>query len=219
MYLISWNANGLDPHLAELLYFLDQVTVKPHFICIQETWIYDDTLPQIPTYNFIHTFRSNKKGGGSAIYINESIDYCSVDITKFNDTNIEVSGVNFRRNGGCYVTLLSVYIAPMIKIDIEHLKGLILNNNMIILGDFNAKNTLWGSRINDTRGKIIEQFIEDNNLVCLNKGEATRINYNGSLSHLDLALCSKRLGMDITCEVLNDSWGSDHYPLALSYAS
>lgn len=214
-HLISWNANGLSPHLPELLYFLDKVKIKPHFICIQETWIYEDKLPPIANYNFVHTYRNNKKGGGSAIYIHENIEYCNIDLSHFNDTNIEVSGINFKTVDNDCITLLSVYIAPMLKIDLDQLNKLISNKKIIILGDFNAKNKLWGSKLNDSRGKIIEQFLEINSLICLNR-DGTRINYNGTLSHLDLALCSTKLGLDLNCEVLEDSWGSDHYPLSLS---
>jgi len=85
------------------------------------------------------------------------------------------------------------------------------------VGDFNAKHQLWGSPINDFRGKLIVKFLDDNNLVCLNKGEGTRLNYNGTLSHLDLAICSHNLGFDIECEKINDLWGSDHYPLEVFY--
>ena len=67
--IVSWNANGLGPPLAELLYFLDKEINPPEIICIQETWIYEESLPIISGYSSTHTFRTNKRGGGSAIYI------------------------------------------------------------------------------------------------------------------------------------------------------
>ena len=75
-----------------------------------------------------------------------------------------------------------------------------------------------GSPINDCRGKLIENFLEENNLVCLNKGESTHLNYSGTLSHLDLALCTRNLTMNTDCWVMNDNWGSDHFPLLLQYS-
>ena len=85
--------------------------------------------------------------------------------------------------------------------------------NVIIVGDFNAKHTIWGSKISDNRGKIVELFLECNNLTCLNNGEATRLNYNGTISHLDLVLCSNKFGPILDFKVGEDSWGSDHYPI------
>ena len=86
-----------------------------------------------------------------------------------------------------------------------------------MIGDLNAKHMLWGSPVNDFRGKTIAKFIDEQNMVCLNKGEGTRLNYNGTISHLDLAICSGKLGYQMECDVINDSWGSDHYPLMITY--
>jgi len=87
------------------------------------------------------------------------------------------------------------------------------------MGDFNAKHPLWGSKVTDFRGKLIETFIDENNLICLNKGEGTRLNYNGTFSHIDLALCSSNFGLRLNCERIDDSWGSDHFPLSVIYES
>ena len=98
----------------------------------------------------------------------------------------------------------------------EHLIKLIVSNNLIIVGDFNAKNKLWGSPVNDYRGNLITKLINQFDLICLNKGSGTHLNNNGSLSHLDLVLCSSNLGFNLDCEVLDDLWGSDHFPLFIS---
>lgn len=214
--VISWNANGLNSHLEELLQFLEISNILPDFLCIQETWIYDNILPQIPGYNSIHTFRINKQGGGSAIYIKDDINYYSIENINFTDVDIEVSGLIFQKNKYENVALVSVYIAPNQSITQEHLNKLCIYQNQIIVGDFNAKHNLWGSPLNDGRGKIVEIFLEENNFVCLNKGEETRINYNGSISHLDLAFCTKNMSFNIDCIVLDDNLGSDHFPLELS---
>ena len=34
--------------------------------------------------------------------------------------------------------------------------------------DFNAHSTLWGSERTDANGLIVEEFIEDKGLVCMN---------------------------------------------------
>ena len=84
------------------------------------------------------------------------------------------------------------------------------------MGDLNGKNKLWGSPCNDARGKIIETFLENKDMVCHNKGEPTHINYNGTLSHLDLVISSNNLALNLDCCVLDETWGSDHYPLEIT---
>ena len=112
---------------------------------------------------------------------------------------------------------MSVYIAPNQTIKIETLNKLLVSENLIIVGDFNAKNKLWGSPINDFRGKMMGNFIDEQNLVVINNGKGTRLNYNGTISHLDLILCTHNLSFKIEMSIINDLWGSDHYPLQIIY--
>ena len=106
-------------------------------------------------------------------------------------------------------------MAPAQTITIDHLDVMTNQNNTIIMGDFNAKNKLWGSSFNDSRGLCIETFLENKEMVCLNKGEPTHLNYNGSLSHLDLVLSSNNLAFNTECFILDETWGSDHFPLEI----
>ena len=133
----------------------------------------------------------------------------------FDEVDIEVSGIIFNINNKTPITLLSVYIPPAQNIKLSHLNQLLVSNNLILAGDFNAKHTLWGSPANDFRGRTIEIFLSVNNLVCLNNGEGTRINYNGTLSHLDLTICTSNLSSKLDTDILNDNWGSDHYPTVI----
>src|SRR2546425_890341 len=93
-------------------FFLQGSTDLPNFICIQETWIYNDLLPSIPGYVYIHTFRTNKKGGGSAIYIKQNIDFTTIEKIIFNDIDIEIAGIVFK-SGKVFITLLAAYMATL----------------------------------------------------------------------------------------------------------
>ncbi len=60
-------------------------------------------------------------------------------------------------------------------------------------GDFNAHSTLWGSKNMDANGSVIEEFMYDKGLVCINDGKGTR--YNSTLkteSAIHLTLISSR---------------------------
>ena len=74
--IISWNCNGLNPHISELLNYLDKNTTKPIIICLQESNLYSSVLPAIPQYSLLNTPRpNNNPGGGTAIYIQSNIPY------------------------------------------------------------------------------------------------------------------------------------------------
>lgn len=84
----------------------------------------------------------------------------------------------------------------------------------IIGGDLNAHNCLWGSSRVDTRGKIIEEIILENNLILLNTGANTFISSStGNFSAIDLTLMSTTISNNYQWEVLDDCYSSDHYPI------
>lgn len=82
-------------------------------------------------------------------------------------------------------------------------------------GDFNAHNTLWGSRVTDLNGEVVEEMMDDRRLVCLNNGTGTRINiYRNETSCIDLTLVDRKLANRCEWEVdQNTNIGSDHFPI------
>lgn len=104
---------------------------------------------------------------------------------------------------------------PCKKISLNLLERIKKRNKELCCGDFNTHNWLWGSKNVDHNGEIIEQFMDNRSLVCLNTGEGTRFNLVGNtLSCIDLTLFSN--GMDENCErkVYSESnIGSDHFPI------
>lgn len=61
----------------------------------------------------------------------------------------------------------------------------------MITGDFNAKNSMWGSPESTVAGHRIEQLLDKHNYVEANTGQPTIQHYNGNMSHLDITLVSK----------------------------
>lgn len=45
-------------------------------------------------------------------------------------------------------------------------------------GDFNSHNSFWGSNDTDANGLVVEEFIDEKYLVCINNREGTRYNNN-----------------------------------------
>ena len=86
----------------------------------------------------------------------------------------------------------------------------------ILIGDFNGKSPRWGSDHSDIQGKIIEDVLDELDLCVLNSDEATYCSPQGTLSHLDLAICDPTLFLDFNWKPHEDLCGSDHFPIFLS---
>jgi hypothetical protein len=86
------------------------------------------------------------------------------------------------------------------------------------MGDFNAHSPLWGYQTLDAKGKIVEDFISNNNLCYLNdKHMFTYIHpATGSKTSIDLTICDPSLVVDLSWRVHDDLCGSDHYPIIVS---
>lgn len=88
---------------------------------------------------------------------------------------------------------------------------------MIVIwcGDFNAHSVVWGSLNSDKNGTVVEEYMEDNLLVCLNDGSGTRFDIRKQIiSCVDLTMVSASIAVKCQWEVLEkSSTGSDHFPI------
>jgi len=71
------------------------------------------------------------------------------------------------------LTVINVYVPPTTEIDENIFQSLFTRPNTIIMGDLNAKNKMWNSTTENTRGRVIEQLLIQNNFVILNTGQPT----------------------------------------------
>lgn len=114
------------------------------------------------------------------------------------------------------VMVINLY-NPCKKLQKEKLEELVeLSGDKVVwCGDFNSHSTLWGSKNTDFNGKVIEELLDENGLVCINDGSGTRVNIvNGQESVLDLTLVSQNMASICTWKVLKETTvGSDHYPV------
>lgn len=90
-----------------------------------------------------------------------------------------------------------------------------VQGKVVWCGDFNAHSTLWGSDRTDANGLIIEEYIEDKGLVCINDGRGTRYDcVRNKESVIDLTMTSNEMAGITAWEVLKKTlMGSDHYPI------
>ena len=86
----------------------------------------------------------------------------------------------------------------------------------IIIGtDSNSLSTVWNCQSSDKRGELIEQFIIDNDLTCLNVGNSpTFQNGAGNTSIIDLTIANYHLASQVSnWKVEQLLHSTDHYRL------
>ena len=199
--------------------YLQEIIVKNEIdiICLQETNLKNTDTIKIKNFTCYNKNRTEclAASGGVAILIKDNI--YSTNITL--NSNVEAVAVAVTI-GTRSLTICNVYLSNRYELTYESLDN--LKNQLpppyVILGDFNSHSTMWGSCKLDNRGKIVEEFIINNDIVLLNDKTHTYFNtYKGTSSAIDLSLCSSALIIDFDWEVLDNLYGSDHYPLMLKF--
>ena len=210
--VIQWNCRGFTNNHSELCLLTQQY--NPVAVCLQETHITDESKVSFKGYTpFNKLDHSHERAsGGSSILIRNDVIHSPVKLT----TNLQAVAVKITLS--FVFTLCSIYAPPNKYIDIKDLEDLLsqLQEPVMILGDFNAHNPLWGSDTQSPKGRMIESFISQNGLCLYNNGSNTFLHSgNGSYSAIDLSFASPSLFDRFSWKVHDDCCGSDHFPIIL----
>lgn len=209
LIIMQWNANGIRARSGELRQWISTQRIKPHVICLQETFLKPQHRYELNGYAVERYDRQQGPKGGVATLISTSLSYTVINNTR---TNVECISVEVSTTTGKRV-ITNVYNPAGNDISEADYAELFSRRNAILVGDFNSHSTLWGSPVTDRNGEIIENLLEANGLVALNTGEGTFIKQQGDYSHLDITLTSTGIAAKSTWAVLDDSLGSDHFPV------
>ncbi|KAG5889448.1 hypothetical protein JTB14_000916 [Gonioctena quinquepunctata] len=187
---------------------------KPSVICLQETNFTEKRRYIMKHYDSVQKTRNNqiRASGGVTIYTKHFIEAKEIPLSTDYEAIAVILSIPQK------MCICNIYIPPDAEININDLDNLIrqLPKPCVILGDFNAHNTIWGCSSTNPKGSKLETFINTSNLVLLNSGEITRINTaTGNHSALDSALCHPNLSSTLTWTVSPDPYGGDHFPIIL----
>ncbi|GFR31524.1 RNA-directed DNA polymerase from mobile element jockey [Trichonephila clavata] len=93
-----------------------------------------------------------------------------------------------------------------------------MDKNTIILGDFNAKYTIWGSSCNNDIGEDILQMMDNKEFMILNDGTSNHsfFSYNASEA-LDMSITSANIFPQCTGFII-DHIGSDHFLIFIQFS-
>ena len=193
---------------------------NPSAICLQESHLKTCDKDKLTLKNFAlystYSDDMERATGGSSIFINTNLIHSPVAL----DT--ELQAVAVRVSFAKTVTLCSIYVPPKSILSVHKLHNLIeqLPAPFILLGDFNAHNPLWGSDSLSNKGKVLEEFMSQEDLCFFNDGSATYLHPgNGAYSAIDLTVTDGALLQDFSWKVHDDLCGSDHFPIILEHLS
>lgn len=90
--------------------------ISPEIICLNETWLKDDSCLNLPGYNVV-TRNRHGVSGGVAILINKNLEFISIDYPNFNhlnaNYNINICTIKLRlRDNNIPIYITSVYSPP-----------------------------------------------------------------------------------------------------------
>lgn len=93
-----------------------------------------------------------------------------------------------------------------------------LPDPFLLVGDFNAHHPLWGCARTDSRGALIEKFLLSSGSCLFNRKEPTYYNVaHNTSTAIDLAIGSPSLLAVTEWAVLDNLYGSDHFPVSLKH--
>ncbi|RNA21918.1 AP-like endonuclease reverse transcriptase, partial [Brachionus plicatilis] len=167
-------------------------------------------------YNVYRPDRLFRKGGGAAICIKKTLSGNPIDLSNIltheNGIGCELDLKNNKK-----LAIFSIYCSPCTRINPEifdHIKNKHLNS--VIIGDLNAKNSMWHCKSTDPKGEVLENILSELNMHVLNSSKCT---YNRRKSVLDLSICSNSIRKYFESHQVLDFKISDHQPTMTTFKS
>ena len=185
---------------------------KPDILTLNETFLKDTDSIKFRGYNMIVKNRKTKNGGGVAILVKEDIVYNKIDLGSHKDT--ESIGISLQNNKK-QLYIFTIY-SPHGNTDEQIFKDItnLTTNNIIITGDFNSKNTQWGSTKTSKKGEKLMQLLVQYNLNYMVNKKYTFHSHCGRYKDvIDLILCSDDIINKLT-KIKTHNLLSDHCPIS-----
>lgn len=214
--IIQWNCRGLKANFTELQRLTS--TLQPAAICLQETLIPVPSPINLKGFTIYSTPgpTSQRPTGGTAILVNHNTIHSRIPI----QSNLQATAIRISLSRP--ITLCSTYIPPNSPVTTCNLEDLInqLPPPLLLLGDLNGQNPLWGGSKTNPRGKLIADVINSKDLCLLNNGSNTFLHSaHGTYSAIDISISSPDILLDCTWRVVDDLCGSDHFPITVTLSS
>lgn len=180
---------------------------------LQETKLNANSkIGELGNFTILRKDRQKDSGGGLAFLIDNSIKFETVPVTA-NDEYTECQAIKVENT-----TFFNIYFPPVSSCTSSYkptLNHFLSSKDAIILGDFNAHDSLWHSAIQDARGCKLAEEIGESNFGVLNQDTPTRLPTNGQATSPDFTLASLSL-LPVTKWETVRTFSSDHLPIVVS---
>ena len=212
MNILQWNLTSFNTNFNELKILIKEN--EPACICLQETRHGDKILKPPSGYQIKQSpkKRDDDHDRGVAILVRNNINSKEISL------NTSLQAVASKIWLGRWYTICSVYL-PHITVTKAEILQLIqqLPEPFLLLGDMNARHQLWGEEQDNTKGKIFEELLTDEDIILLNNNEPTHYHIQtNSYTTIDLSIASSDCFLDFSQKILPNLHGSDHYPIMIN---
>jgi exonuclease III len=165
------NANGLSQRAQEIHFFLQTNNID--VLLVSEIHVTDRSYITIPHYAIYHTpDPDTKTHGGTALIVRRNLKHHLG--TAYSDEHIQATSIVLEDYMG-EKTVTAIYSPPKHNIKTmkyEHFFQT-LGHRFLAGGDYNTKNTYWGSRTTTSKGRGLYNAMRKNNLHHLSSNQPT----------------------------------------------
>lgn len=213
--ILQWNCRSINSNKYSLLNYLNTTTVD--VIILVETWLKKNQSFHIRDFSCVRNDRDDGYAG-VAILISNKYAFSKVELSPNYNNNIMACAVRITKHTS--LDIMAIYKPPKIRATFTDWSNILQQcntKNCFIGGDFNIHNTTWGSTHDDRFSADLINALDEFNLTVLNNGSATHITHTGHGSAIDLSLASCRIAGQSSWEILDDTMGSNHYPIITKF--
>lgn len=188
-------------------------------LCLTET--FESLQEPVKFRNWSKLGRARDDGyGGVAILYKDDEDGVYINRrTELENQDVEAICAEVTVKTRESVLLIAAYVPPQRNDQMQGLIEIIKEgkkkfHHILVTGDFNAKSHSWNNRSINTCGSLLEGFLYETGIVCMNDGQPTR---RASDSVIDLYLVSPKLVQHVeSCQTLShENVRSDHIGVSL----
>ena len=177
--ILQWNCRGYYSNYENLILLIKEY--QPCCIVLQETMHGSKPIKAPRGYcTYATSNTSSNAGQGLAIFVRNDTPSTRINISS------TINSIAISIHLKTTVTICSIYYSPAEIIETPQLKHLTdqLPNPYLLLGDFNARNLMWGDNIVNRNGREMATFLSEEDVTLLNDGSGTRFNIQTGTSSL-----------------------------------
>ena len=221
--MLAWNVWSIanEEKLNNFLQILDDQKIS--IACITETWFdrkngkFSKTIKDAG-FELHHTFREDKRGGGSAIIYKRDMSVKKGGASSSIYSSFEYSYVTLTLQSKRKLIMVCLYRKQEVAFNIFHDELTLImdklsnvGDSLLLVGDFNV----WADNRDDKHVKMLEDLLSAYGLIQTVEGPTHRSGH--TLDHIYI----NPYQLDVEHEVIIESWGltTDHYPLLLQIPS